>query len=479
MRQSFIGAIGSGASIRFHHIQAYTWTAAIVALLTGCVEAASILTEAGTSKLLFRGAPLQKYQSGWFPDTILHGPSASESEPSSLTVYVEEYWMAIADLDFGALRTLARSEPEIGFAEGLSSLAAGNQIRAESAFTKGRQVADVNVAVASQIMLATTLLSERKWIMLRDLTASVSLEVAGRANTIELERWGRAFANADQQETTLPELPVSLPLRVTSLGTPTVRVRINGKEYEFWIDTGSGITVLSSDVASDAKVADLSPDTLRVRTFAGTVPVTPAVVKRLEIGSIVFINTPAVVIEASLMQLRAPGEGASRPAVHVDGIIGWDTIRQLDVVMDYQSRRITMSRPDNLGTRGTASQNLKWVGKPLVEVRTKLGRVLHFIIDTGAQASFLNASVLEKAGITPRNSDSRIFGIASTGASTDRIVPTLTLDVARRPLRLQSVIVYGPIFYGIINCDGILGSDIARFGSIRIDATNGLFSVGD
>ena len=118
MCQSFIGAIGSGASVRFHHMQAYTWAAAIVVLLTGCVEVASVLTEAGTVKLLLRGAPVQKYQSGWLPDTVLHGPSASESEPASLATDFEEYWMAIADLDFVALRTLARSEPEIGFAEG-------------------------------------------------------------------------------------------------------------------------------------------------------------------------------------------------------------------------------------------------------------------------------------------------------------------------------------------------------------------------
>src|SRR5437762_14277110 len=78
MCQSFIGAIGSGASVRFHHMQAYTWAAAIVVLLTGCVEVASVLTEAGTVKLLLRGAPVQKYQSGWLPDTVLHGPSASE-----------------------------------------------------------------------------------------------------------------------------------------------------------------------------------------------------------------------------------------------------------------------------------------------------------------------------------------------------------------------------------------------------------------
>jgi hypothetical protein len=52
------------------------------------------------------------------------------------------------------------------------------------------------------------------------------------------------------------------------------------------------------------------------------------------------------------------------------------------------------------------------------------------------------------------------------------------LDVAGKSLRLPDVIVYGPAYSGLINCDGVLGSDIAQFGKIRIDATNGLFSVG-
>jgi predicted aspartyl protease len=448
-------------------------------VLTGCVQAASVVGEAGSAKLRFRVTPLQEHPSAWLTDTSVHGPSASEVEPAAPASYFEDYWTAVADLDFATLRTVARSEPEIGFVDGLFSLAGGNQSKAESAFTKGRQLEEINLAVASQMMLAATLLYERKWVKLRDLTIGAPFEVVDRGNTIELERWGRAFATADRQETILPGVPVSLPLRMTSLGTPTVRVRINGKEYDFWIDTGSGITVLSSDVAADAKVPSTSTDTLTVRTFAGKVSVRPAVVKRMEIGPIVFINSPAVIIEASQMLLRGPGEGPPQGGVHVDGIIGWDTIRQLDVVLDYQDRKITISRPAIPDTHGAASQNLKWVGRPLVEVRTKTGKVLHFTLDTGAQASFLNASVLEKAGITARNYDARVFGLGSTGASTNKIIPNLTLAVAGRSLHLERVFVYGPAWSGIINCDGIFGSDIGQFGQIRIDATNGLFSVGD
>ena len=49
--------------------------------------------------------------------------------------------------------------------------------------------------------------------------------------------------------------------------------------------------------------------------------------------------------------------------------------------------------------------------------------------------------------------------------------------MAGNSLMLRNLIVYNPPSSGLVNCDGILGSDISQFGTIRIDATNGLFSI--
>jgi predicted aspartyl protease len=481
MHQVSVGAVGSGSWVRSHRMQARAWTvASLVGLLTGCLQTANVLNQPpSNAKFVVRDDGLRDDPSAPSPVSASPGPSSYQADPDPPQTYFEGYWEALAELNLVELRGLARSEPEIGFAEGVALLAAGEQEKAESTFAyASRQSTNVNVAAASQIMLATTLLYERKWTTLRDLTASSHLVLVDRQNTSDLERWGHAFASVDRQTTSFPLEPVSLPLRITTLGTPTVKVRINGKEFEFWVDTGSSITVLSSDVASEANVAILSSDTLTVRTFAGAAPVRPATVKRMELGPIVFTSSPAIVIDASLMRLRSTSEGVPREGLHVDGIIGWDTIRQFDVLMDYESGSITLGRPESLGTRGTAAQNLTWVGKPFVEVRTKLGGTLHFTLDTGAQSSFLNASILNRVGATTSKSNTRVFGIAKTGQQTDRVAPSLTLDVAGKSLRLPGVIVYGPVYSSLINCDGVLGSDIAQFGKIRIDATNGLFSVG-
>jgi hypothetical protein len=484
MVQTFFGALGSRYWIRFHHIQAHAWVVAgFVVLQTGCLQTARVFTDPPADAKISAGE--HGYQSGFSiepDDPAAPGPSASVAERpfTPLANYSEEYWAAVAQLDLTALHSIARTEPELGFAEGMSQLAGGAHEKAESTFlAMTRQAIDVNVAVAAQIMLANTLLYEHKWATLRDLATSSSLGALDRGNTFDLEHWGHSFASMEPSTTTFPEKPVTQVLGITDVGTPTILVRINGRQYEFWLDTGSSMTVLSSNVASAAGVPKLSVDTLRVRTFEGVAPVVPAAVKRLEIGSIVFANVPVMVMDASLMRLRPGTAGLTDPMLRVDGIIGWDVIRQLDILMDYRNGTISLARPKRLETNGTPSRNLTWMGKPLVEVRTKLDGTLHFTLDTGAQASFLNVSIVELGGIKTRPSYARVFGIARTGGHTNRAVAGLTLNVGGKRLRLEDMIVYDPPSSGIINCDGILGSNIAHFGKIRIDATNGLFSIED
>jgi hypothetical protein len=401
-------------------------------------------------------------------------------EPTVRVVYSEEYWEALAGLDVTALRKAARSNEEIALAEGMTRLMAGNPEKAEESFVAmSRQSIDLNVAVAAQIMLATTLLYEHKWTALRDLSAASTLPAVDRGNTSELENWGHAFAGVDEQTTIAPDKPVSLPLVITPMGTPAIEVRINGKDYEFWLDTGSSMTVLSSTVASEAGVPFVSADTLTIRTFEGTAPVKAGIVRRLEIGPIAFTNTPTIVMDAALMRLKSTSEGITGRGVRVDGIIGWDIIRQFDVVLDRRTGTITFKKPEHLGIIGTEFQNLTWVGKPLVQVRTKPGGTFEFTLDTGAQVTLLNGSILDKLETVATAYGGRVFGIAKTGGQTRRVVPNLTLNVGGSAVRLESILVYGPAYSGLINTDGILGSDVGRFGKIRIDATNGLFSLYD
>jgi predicted aspartyl protease len=484
MYQTVHDGIVSSYWIRFCRTQLSVWTpAGATLLLTGCLATASVLNEAPHDRQLApRDSGIKNEYSAEYQDPASPGPSSflAEKLVSPLTNYSDAYWSALGELDVNTLRSSARTSPEVGFAEGIALLVAGEREKAESAFAvTSWQSTDDNVAVASQIMLARTLLAERKWKALRDMSFSPSLALSNRENSSDLKKWGQAFAGVEDQITTIPAQPVTLQMKITAVGTPTVRVRINGKDYEFWIDTGSSMTVLSSRVVSDANVPIVSPDTLSIGTFESRAPVRPALVARMELGGIVLANVPAIEMDASLMRIKSSAQGVRGPELRVDGIIGWDVIRQFDIVMDYIGGTITLRRPVHLTTNGTTFQNLIWMGKPLVQVTMKSGGTFRFSLDTGAQASVLNASILDELGIGTRTSGGRLSGVGSSGRRTNRVVPSLTMEIAGRLLRLESVIVYGPVYSGLVQSSGILGSDLGRFGKIRIDATNGLFSVGE
>jgi predicted aspartyl protease len=480
MCHTFVGTVGSHHSTRSYQLQARACAVvALIGLLTGCLESARVLPKPSRDlkpQVFDEGAEL--VQPDRLPRSVSPGPSAPVLEPTVRAVNSEEYWEALAGLDVTALRRAARSDEEIGLAEGMTRLMAGDPAKAEDSFVAmSRQSIDLNVAVAAQIMLATTFLYEHKWTELRDLSAASTLPDVDRGNTSELEQWGHAFAGVDEQTSTVPDKPTTLPLVITPMGTPAVQVRINGKDYEFWLDTGSSMTVLSSTVASEASIPLVSDDTLRIRAFEGSAPVKAAIVRRLEIGPIAFTNTPAIVMDVALMRLKSTSEGITGRGVRVDGIIGWDIIRQFDVLMDRRTGTITFKKPEQLGIIGTEFQNLTWVGKPLVQVKTKPGGSFEFTLDTGAQVTLLNGSILDRLGIMATAYGGRVFGIAKTSGQTKRLVPTLTLNVGGSSVHLESILVYGPAYSGLINTDGILGSDVAQFGRIRIDATNGLFSL--
>ena len=482
MRQS--SSIGFSGSIRARRVHFEAWAvAAFFALPTGCLETGSALIALHPdlgSVTPFAGRRVLD-SSAHQTTRELPSPPGLNPDQTLPSFFSDEYWRAIADLDLVASRITARGEPEVAFAEAVASLAAGDYEQAANAFlAMSLQTTDLPVAAASQAMLATTLMQQHKWEALRDLLVTLPVPSVDQPIVLELALWGKAFAGIEPQVITFPREPALLRLGVSALGTPTIRVRINGKEYQFWLDTGATLTVLSSSVAADAGIDALGQETMRVGTFTGSAAVRPAVLKRMEIGPIVITNSPAMIMDASLMRVRGSSDqGVPWAGLSIDGIIGWDIIQRLAISMDFDSGKIVLQQPENLGIRGTSAQNLVWVGKPFVQVRTTLGETVQFALDTGAQSTFVNEAVVKKVRAATSYPDARVFGIAATGGQMVRLVPKLRLEVGGRSLLMSDLIIYTRPSSGLVESDGILGSDIGRFGRVIIDATNGIFSIGE
>ena len=387
------------------------------------------------------------------------------------------YWEALADLHPVEAIAVARTISEKDFAEALKNLMAGDLEKAEQGFAELRRTAtDSIIRSGSRVIYTATLQYQEKWEALAELKNEPSEPKADRIDKASIEWWAAAFKNIPPKTVTFRSQAVVLPMSVSAVGTPLVPVRIGGKNYNFWLDTGSSMTMLASDVARDLNVVPLSPDTLEIVTSTGRVKAHPALLPLLEIGAVLVRNAPTMIVDESLMQMREPKPSDLSPKVKIDGIIGFDVIRQLDLEVDYDESRLRLRNPAT--SRRESNRNMFWVGLPIVRLTSEEGIPLHFGLDTGAQQTFVTETLLDKLQIQVARIESRrVGGLGGEISLRAPVLPDIQLQVRGVPILFRGAVVRAPVYQVLAALDGVLGGDVWNSGAVRIDMTNGIFAV--
>ena len=215
---------------------------------------------------------------------------------------------------------------------------------------------------------------------------------ADRSDKASIELWAEAFRNVPAKTFTFRSSSMRLPMSVSAVGTPLVPVRIGEKLYNFWLDTGSSLTMLASDVARDLNVLPLVSDTLEIVTSTGRVKAQPSLIPQLQIGQVVVQNAPTMIVDETLMRMSEPRPIERSQPVKIDGIIGFDIIRQLDLEVDYGESILRLRNPAS--SRPESDRNMFWVGLPVIRLESGDGIALHFALDTGAQQTFVTETLL-------------------------------------------------------------------------------------
>ena len=405
------------------------------------------------------------------------GLMACAHKPALRPAHRLSYWEALAELHPVDAIGAARTETEREFAEALGNLMAGDLENAELRFNKLRREAkDSVIRTGSRVIYTATLQYQEKWQTLATLKEDPSEPRADRSDKASIELWANAFRNVPPKTFTFRSSSMRLPMLMSAVGTPLVPVRIADKDYNFWLDTGSSLTMLSSDVANELKIVPLVLDTLEIVTSTGRVKAQPSLVRELRIGQLVVQNAPAMIVEETLMQMSELRPMERKPPVKIDGIIGFDIIRQLDVEVDYgestmRLRNPAMSRPD-------ADRNLFWVGLPIVRLISGEGIPLHFGLDTGAQQTFVTETLLDRLSMEAARMESRrIGGLGGEVSLRAPVLPDLRVWVRGFPLLFRGAVVRAPVYQVLASLDGVLGGDVWNSGVVRIDMTNGFFGI--
>jgi hypothetical protein len=387
------------------------------------------------------------------------------------------YWEALAELHPEEAIASARTPSEKEFAEALGNLMSGDLETAEQRFGKLRGTAtDSIIRAGSRVIYTATLQYQEKWGALAVLKDEPSQPKGDRADKASIELWAAAFKNVPPKTFTYRSVAARLAMSVSSVGTPLVPVRIGDKVYNFWLDTGSSLTMLASDVARDLNITPLEPDTLEIVTSTGRVQANPALISELEIGQLVVRNAPTMVVDESMMRMREPKPIERSTHVKIDGIIGFDIIRQMDLEVDYGENILRLRDPSK--SRPDGDRNMFWVGLPVIRLTSTDGVPLHFGLDTGAQLTFVTETLLEKLQLEAARIESRrVGGLGGEVSLRAPVLPDLKVLVRGFPILFRGAVVRAPVYQVLASLDGVLGGDVWNSGIVRIDMTNGVFAI--
>jgi hypothetical protein len=402
--------------------------------------------------------------------SCVHAPVSTRA--SSVT-----YWEALAELHPAEAVAASRTESERKFAEALGNLMAGDLEKSERGFGELRKTAtDSIIRAGSRVIYTATLQYQEKWDALAALRNDPSEPKGDRTDNASIERWAIAFKNVPAKTITFRAQSVLLPMSISVAGTPLVPVRIGDKSYNFWLDTGSSMTMLASDVARDLNIVPLTPDTLEIVTSTGRVKAHPALLPELDIGQVAVRNAPTMIVDESLMQMREAKPIEFSGHVKIDGIVGFDVIRQLDLDVDYERSTLRVRNPAR--SRRESDRNMFWVGLPVVRLTSEDGVPLSFGLDTGAQQSFVTETLLDKLQLQIARVESRrVGGLGGEISLRAPVLPDVRLFVRGFPILFKNAVVRAPVYQVLAALDGVLGVDVWNSGVVRIDMTNGIFGI--
>jgi hypothetical protein len=390
------------------------------------------------------------------------------------------FWDDIAVLDIPAAERAARSADQRTFALALRTLMASDPDAAAVAFGALRATAsDVVVRGRARVGLTMALSWGSDWPALARIAAAEPDTSFAVTDTIAMlagvERWARALAAIPPPIIDVPVVPITLPMRRSAFGTPVITVRVNGKPHDFWLDTGASMTLLSSSVALDAGVLLAAPDTLALGVVAGHIPARAVYMESLAIGSMVARGLTAALVDPSVLRLDRRVVNGIPESIQIDGVIGTDLLRHMDIVLDAGAETITIRQPRR---DLKAQRNLYWVGYPVVRLVSRDGRPMLFGLDTGAEGTYVTTTLLKKMPST-RIAARRgvIGGLGAEKQRTEWVARDVALSDGDYALTLRNVPVTPERRWTFLNFDGVIGSDVALATRMHLDFVNGIFDV--
>lgn len=391
---------------------------------------------------------------------------------------VPTFWESVSMLDVAGARADAKTVSERFFTDALRSLVDGDLESAEVLFHSLLADPDPLVRGRARIGLTVSLDAQGKWHALASLPSEVRSTNDTAGNLVDratVDSWAGVLRDIPPVVVDAPSKPDVVPLLGSSIGTPIIKVYINGHERYFWLDTGATMSLLASDVAAECGVVPITSDTLAIAAAQGRIAARPAIAALVRIGRITVRNLPVAVLDPEALRLDKRLSYGHLVTVKLDGVIGSDVLRRLSVVLDMGGGTISLARP---AEHASAPRSLVWIGFPVVRLLTRDGKPVLFGLDTGADSTIVTDAWMDK---TPDRellpTKGSVDALGAEHAGDLHVLRNVTVGDGEYVLRLRGVPIVQERRQTFVTLDGVLGADVLAHATLRMDITNGQFSI--
>jgi predicted aspartyl protease len=247
---------------------------------------------------------------------------------------------------------------------------------------------------------------------------------------------------------------------------------VNGSDSaQFILDTGAGVTLLSTRLAARAGVR--STGTKEGAGAGGRITVQIGSVETLAVGRLTLRDV-AVAITDEVARIGS-AIGAS-----VDGTLGHSFFRHLRLVVDYAAAVLTLDSehadPDPAG----ASFRLAHPSKPLILVAAEVNGAgaFSFAVDTGASTTVISPELARSLGVVSRPAPAMTGGGGMARGSIG-VIRSLAIGNARSENVTVMIAEFVKSLAALVGVqlDGIVGYNVLRNFRVGIDYPNTRLSL--
>jgi predicted aspartyl protease len=272
-----------------------------------------------------------------------------------------------------------------------------------------------------------------------------------------------------------------IPFQLGADRRPYVKVKINGREAVFVIDTGSGFTVMSKDAAKRFGVSEIARGGKSQGIGgSGKFQIVYGLIKQIQIGEAKVRMVPCFIRPFHVATGGPPEETAA-------GFIGLSILSHFVTELDYKESSMRLDRSTNsqrADTPGVTMIPFRTTQNGLISVETEFNnnKNLNVILDSGASSTVVSVAAVERLNMRDQIIKGQTASVVGAAGITDN-VQLLFIRNCRVADQLQSNLRALILDFGAINetsgfeQSGILGGDFLRHFRLTIDFNRALLAL--